>query len=212
MRAIAERCFQLEGSRGANGYVVSGDGRTAVIDPGLASGHDALLAELGRWRDRTGPVTDILLTHYDVDHSGVVARLQRSLGVPVWIGAPDAAILRGEVRPATRLRRLLFRLVPIAYPAAVRELAGPTEVFDGLAAVPTPGHTPGHLAFHWGPVLFSGDAVMVSRSGRLRQFIAPLISDKPQARASQALLEARVASEHVEWVCAGHSPPRRLRP
>jgi glyoxylase-like metal-dependent hydrolase (beta-lactamase superfamily II) len=110
MRLIAENCFQLEKSRGANGYVVRGEGRTAVIDPGMASGFDAVLAELRDAEARAGRITDILLTHYDVDHAQVVKRLQEALQVPVWISTADAAILRGEAAPPTRFRRFLSRM------------------------------------------------------------------------------------------------------
>ena len=211
MRPITDDCFQLERSRGANGYVVRGRGRTAVIDPGMSSGYEHVLAELRGSLERTGPVTDLLLTHYDVDHAAAAARLQRALDVPVWISAPDAAILRGEVAPATRLRRLILRLAPITYPSEVRELTGAGEVFDGLTTFPTPGHTPGHVAYQWGNVLFTGDAVTVSATGELRQFFGPIISDKPRARATQTLLTERIAALGIEWVCAGHSAPARVR-
>jgi glyoxylase-like metal-dependent hydrolase (beta-lactamase superfamily II) len=218
VRRIADRCFQLEHSRGANGYVVVGEGRAALIDPGSASGFAKLMTELHDSESQTGPITDIVLTHYDPDHSGTAARLQRELDVPVWIGAADAAILSGEQEAPSGVRRFMSALSRVKNPGEVREFPvhpgephRESEVFPGLAVIPTPGHTPGHVALQWGPVLFVGDAVSVSKTGALRQFsIGPFISDKSQAVASEAVLTERIAATGVEWVCAGHNPPARV--
>jgi hydroxyacylglutathione hydrolase len=209
MRLIAENCFRLERSKGANGYVVRGEGRSAVIDPGLASGFDAVLAELRDAEPRTGGITDILLTHYDPDHAQIVKRLQQALQVPVWVSTADAAILRGEAAPPTLFRRLLNRLSTSEYPDGVVEVTGTLEIFPGLLAFPTPGHTPGHLGFRWQDVLFTGDAVRVSKHGNLRQFFRLLISDKAMARTTERLLRERIKAEEIEWICAGHNPPTR---
>lgn len=209
MRLIAENCFQLEKSKGANGYVVRGEDRTAVIDPGLASGFDAVLAELRDAEQRTGRITDILLTHYDVDHAQVVKRLQEALKVPVWISTADAAILRGEDAPPTLFRRLLNRVASSEYPDGVVEVTGTLEIFPGLLAFPTPGHTPGHLGFRWQDVLFTGDAVLVTKHGNLKQFYRLPISDKAMARTTERLLRERIKAEEIEWLCAGHNPPTR---
>ncbi|MBE0011293.1 MBL fold metallo-hydrolase [Arthrobacter sp. AET 35A] len=209
MRLIAENCYQLERSRGSNGYVVSGNGSTAVIDPGMRGGYNGLLEELRDAEPVIGPVTHILLTHYDADHSRVVKQLQQTLGVPVWLGAADAAILRGEVPPPTRFRRFLARVLPTEYPAQVREVTGEQGIFEGLTTFPTPGHTPGHLAFQFGEVLFSGDAVRVSKAGELRQFYRLPISDKAQALRTEESLRARIAGGGVRWICAGHNAPAR---
>jgi hydroxyacylglutathione hydrolase len=210
MRLIAENVFQLEKSKGANGYVVRGDRRTAVIDPGISSGYDAVLAELSDARNRTGQITDIVLTHYDFDHSQVARRLQQVLDVPVWISSTDAALLRGEERPPTAFRRSMSRLVRLEAPESVTEMSGTVEVFPGLVAFPAPGHTPGHVALRWGTVLFTGDAVTVTKQGELRQFFGITISDKPMALATERLLRERIRADKIEWICAGHNSPTRI--
>ncbi|MBG6237689.1 glyoxylase-like metal-dependent hydrolase (beta-lactamase superfamily II) [Mycetocola sp. CAN_C7] len=210
MRKIAENVFQLEKSTGANGYVVSGDGRTAVIDPGMASGYDRLIVEIRDAERRTGSITDILLTHYDFDHAQVVAQLQRALDVPVWISTADAAILRGDVAPPTLVRRFVNRVARSEYPVGVVEITGTLDIFPGLLAFPAPGHTPGHVAFRWHDVLFTGDAVTVTKQGNMKQFVMrPFISDKPTARTTERLLRERIKADEIEWLCAGHNPPTR---
>lgn len=209
MRTITGNCYQLQRSRGANGYLIRTAGHTAVVDPGFAGGYDAVLGELADAAPVVGPVTDILLTHYDADHSQVVHRLQRKLGAAVWLGTADAAILRREVPPPTRIRRTLFRLAPADFPDGVTELDGERELFDGVTAFPTPGHTPGHMAYQFGDVLFSGDAVRVDRDGGIKRFYGPLNSDNPLAARTTADLRQRLDRGAVAWVCAGHNRPAR---
>jgi glyoxylase-like metal-dependent hydrolase (beta-lactamase superfamily II) len=210
---IADRCFALEHSRGAHGYVVVGEGRTAIIDPGMGSGFTRLMHEIHDSEATTGPITDIVLTHYDIDHAGLAARLSDYLDVPVWLSATDAAILRREVPAPTGLRRFMMQIARVKYPAVVHEFDGAalTEIFPGLTAVPAPGHTPGHVALQWGSVLFSGDAVLVSKEGAFRQFPGFIIGDRAAALATTAALEERVREHDIRWVCGGHSAPARVR-
>ncbi|MBG6216805.1 glyoxylase-like metal-dependent hydrolase (beta-lactamase superfamily II) [Arthrobacter sp. CAN_A6] len=210
MRLIANNCYQLEHSKGANGYVVSGRAGAAVIDPGISSGYDAVLKELRDSEARVGRVTDIALTHYDFDHAQAVARLQQELGARVWLGGADAAILRGDQAPPTAVRRLMQRFTSIPYPDQLEELDGTGTIFEGLDYFPTPGHTPGHFAFQWNTVLFTGDSVTVRKDGTLRQFVLrPVISDRAVAGRTEQLLRERISSQGIEWVCAGHNRPTR---
>lgn len=212
MRLIADDCYQLDQQKGSHGFVVAGAGRAAVIDPGLSSGFDGVIAELRADEATTGPITDIVLTHYDLDHAQAARRLQEALGATVWIGAADADILRGRTRPRTVFRRVLQRLVPVALPDGAEELAGSGEVFPGLAYFPTPGHTPGHYAYQWRGVLFTGDAARVSAEGGLSDFLALFIDDKPTAAGTVRLLAERIRSGSVEWVCSGHDAVAGVAP
>lgn len=209
MRTIAGNCYQLQRSKGANGYLVRTPGHTAVVDPGMAGGYDALLGELRDAAPVVGQVTDILLTHYDADHAQIARRLQRELDAAVWLGAADAAILRRDVSPPTRVRRALFRLAPVEVPETVTELDGERELFEGLSTFPIPGHTPGQMAFQLDDVLFTGDAVRVERGGTIKRFYGALNSDNPLAARTTADLQRRITAG-VGWVCPGHNPPARV--
>ncbi|MDQ0735264.1 MBL fold metallo-hydrolase [Arthrobacter agilis] len=210
MRLIAQDCYQLDRQKGSHGFVVVGAARTAVVDPGMSSGSDGVIAELRAGEATTGPVTDIVLTHYDVDHAQAAQRLQEALGATVWIGAADADILRGRRTPHTLFRKVLQRLVRVALPAGARELTGAGEIFPALAYFPTPGHTPGHVAYQWRGVLFTGDAARVSAGGGVGDFAAIFIDDKPTAAATVGLLAERIDSGSVEWICSGHDPVARV--
>ena len=205
MRELTENVYALDKTAGANGYLVAGSGRSVLIDVGLASGAKAVLAELAGVHGRIPRVTDVVLTHYDPDHSGAAAALQDALGATVWIGREDAAILRGEVEPPTRARRLLKKITPMHPPAMLREIDVETSIVPGLSALPAPGHTPGHLILTWHGVVFCGDAVRV-QDGRLVQFPSFLISDKDAALATTEL----ITSLRPRLICPGHGKPDRL--
>lgn len=209
MRLIAQDCYQLERQKGSHGFVVAGAGRAAVIDPGMASGYDGVLGELRANEATTGPITDIILTHYDADHAQVAQRLQGALRATVWLGAADADVLRGRVAPKTLFRRAMQRVFRVPFPVGVHELDGSGEIFPGLEYFPTPGHTPGHYAYQWRGVLFTGDAAKVSSEGDVSDFYAIFINDKPVAARTVRLLGERIRSRSVEWVCSGHSPIAR---
>ncbi|WP_323960633.1 MBL fold metallo-hydrolase [Arthrobacter sp. JZ12] len=210
MRTITTNCYQLQRSRGANGYLIRAGEHTAVVDPGMDGAFDSLLGELRDAGPIIGPVTDILLTHYDADHAQVALRLQRELGATVWLGAADAAILRRDVPPPTRFRRVLFRLMPTRLPDSVSELDGERDLFEGVKTFPIPGHTPGQIAFQFGDVMFTGDAVRVHRDGRIERFYAALNSDNPLAARTTAALQELIDGGTVGWVCPGHNPPARV--
>ena len=210
MRLIAQDCHQLEHQRGSHGFVVAGAGHAAVVDPGMSSGFDGVIAELRANEDTTGPITDIVLTHYDVDHAQAARRLQEALGATVWLGAADADTLRGVLEPRTLFRRMLLRVARVQLPTGTRELSGSGEIFPGLAYFPTPGHTPGHYAYQWRGVLFTGDAVRVGADGRVSHFPRILIDDGPTAASTVRLLDERIRTHSVEWICSGHSPVARV--
>lgn len=205
MQQLTDGVYRLEKTTRANGYLVDLGDRSVVIDTGTAAGTHALIAEL-RDAKQLGRISDIVLTHYDPDHAGAAAALQRETGAPVWIGRADADILRGAT-PPTRTRRMMARMGRASVPDDLRELPGDaeTDVAPGLRAVPAPGHTPGHLMLTYRGVAFVGDAVLI-RNGRLHQLPGLLISDREDARATAGL----IASLRPRLVCPGHGAPDRM--
>jgi glyoxylase-like metal-dependent hydrolase (beta-lactamase superfamily II) len=129
----------LDGTR----TFIVGRQRPAVIDPGpLDPEHwDAILAELGDVR----PVA-ILLTHSHGDHSLLGDRLARHVGAPLMM-APGAL---NELVPPGAVARWLTEGDVIETDAGV------------LHVIPTPGHAPEHVSFHWRETgaLFVGDTFM----------------------------------------------------
>ena len=119
-------------------------GTVAVVDPGEAAPVEGALAERG-WQPAL-----ILLTHHHGDHVGGVAALKAAHGAEVI----------GAVADAHRLPAL-DRTVAPGDSISVGECRA--EVID------TPGHTRGHIAFHFpeAHVLACGDTLFSLGCGRL---------------------------------------------
>ncbi len=186
-----------------NAYLI-GD---VLVDAGLPGQGPAVLAMLG---DR--PVRAHALTHSHPDHSGGSRSVVERFGVPVWVGADDAADVEagrlkmaggGLVVPAAKLARL--PRLPVA-----RRLREGDDV-AGFTVVPTPGHTLGHLAL-WREedrVLIAGDTFFGLRLRDLRPAVRVpprLVTPYPghQRRSMQ-----RAAALAPALTLFGHGPPGR---
>lgn len=167
--------FTSEKSFGAWSYLIRRPSGNVLVDvPRAAS---PLLSRI----EELGGVSLLLLTHRDdvADH----AAFRRRFGCDRVIHASDADAL-GE--PAERL------------------LTGtePVPIDDDLLAIPTPGHTAGHVAYlHRGTYLFTGDHLAWSpRKQRLTGFRdACWYSWEEQLRSFGRLLR-----HDFTWVLPGH--------
>ena len=130
--------------------------RIALVDVGSFGQRALLLEQLAQRGLRPGDVTDLLLTHSHHDHA------------INWTMFPDANIVIGQTELNWSLQHWGVTPVPELY---VRELRQwPTlcaandgdEVFPGITAHMTPGHTPGCLVFVLDcgaqDIVFTGDA------------------------------------------------------
>lgn len=209
MREVIDTIHRLDAARAGNAYLVDAGDRSVLVDTGLASGAEKVVAELAA--ARIPPVTDIVLTHYDPDHIGAAAAVQRATGATVWLGGADGRILRGDALPPTRTRRAMLRVRWLGRPELPRLTELPddaeTEIVPGLVAVPGAGHTPGHHIVRWRGAAFIGDAARVS-GGRLVHFPGFLISDRAQADATIHAIE----SWRPRLILPGHGAPDRLTP
>ncbi|GAA0299037.1 hydroxyacylglutathione hydrolase [Rhodovulum strictum] len=119
-------------------------GATAVIDAPEAAPIEAALAERG-WR-----LSDILITHHHHDHVGGVEALRTAHGARVTGAAADA-------------HRLPKLDTPVAEGDRVRIGDETGEVLE------VPGHTVGHVAYHFAGsgAVFTADSLMALGCGRL---------------------------------------------
>ena len=176
---------------------------------------DVVLDSGVRWsRRRLGrqlagrQVTAHALTHAHFDHAGSSAWLCRTLGVPLWCGAGDAAAIatgRVDSHGSAWCNRLQRTLAPVsAHPVsrALRE----GDIVEGFEILEVPGHSPGALAL-WRQrdrVLVCGDVLanFGLHPSRPRLVLAPaaLSSDYEQNRRSAA----RLAGLRPRLACFGH--------
>lgn len=156
---------------GTNTYLLDRPDGYIVIDPGP---HDdaqieALISATG------GRVASILITHFHHDHVGNAAALKAATGATTYSYGP----------------------------APVVDFVPDVEVRDGqnilgLEVVHTPGHSPDHLCFALGDLLFTGDHVM----GWASTIVSPPHGSMADFISSLMLLQARNETVYLP----GHGP------
>ncbi|MGH2861444.1 MAG: MBL fold metallo-hydrolase [Solirubrobacteraceae bacterium] len=124
-----------------NAYLVREDDGFTLVDTTMNAA-DALIAaaqQLG------APIRRIALTHGHGDHVGSLDALRGKLGaeVPVLMPEIDARILAGEPVEFSDKKRGSWPKVKTKPDV----LLGPGDRVGSLEVVPSPGHTPGHVAF-----------------------------------------------------------------
>jgi glyoxylase-like metal-dependent hydrolase (beta-lactamase superfamily II) len=166
------------GPLGSNVYLVRSGDSWVLIDTGWPGGGPAI-ASAAAAVFGTAPVA-ILLSHVHPDHSGSVRELVRTWSVPVYATPEELPFTAGRLSPryGNPLDRWLLGPVLAALPERTRArmyqrtcLDDVVQAFDPDGEVPflpewtcvrTPGHTPGHVAFHRprDGLLVTGDAVL----------------------------------------------------
>jgi glyoxylase-like metal-dependent hydrolase (beta-lactamase superfamily II) len=186
-----------------NAYMI-GD---VLVDAGLASSAKSVLAAVaGR------PVGAHALTHAHPDHAGGSRTVAQQLGIPVWVGARDAAATEAgtseaaDVKLKPVLARARFDGVPVD-----RRLGEGDEIGHGFVVLDVPGHSPGHVAY-WREsdrTLIAGDVyfnlhLLTLRYG-LRPPPGPFTVDREENRRSMR----RLAELEPDIVGFGHGAPLR---
>jgi N-acyl homoserine lactone hydrolase len=172
-------------------------GRLVELGPGNRP--EAQLGLLGLSPD---DVTELVITHGDIDHVGglhdfpgatiVTSRVEREAGPPRYFG---------DARPVDWPTDARYRLVE-----------GDDVLAPGLSLVATPGHSPGHLSLlvhlrESGAIILAADAV--SRQHELESGVNGGASDPDQARVSAMRLQ-RLAQAERALLVYGHDPQQRL--
>jgi len=201
--------------------IVTDDGIT-LIDAGLSGQYADLRRELDGIGRPLSDIRGIVLTHGDTDHTGFAERLRSELGIPVYVGAGDAARAQGE-KPPSPTSKDRRRLGPVLgfFAFALRKgglrmpaIAEVVPMKDGdvlpLPGSPIiigmPGHSPGSVAIHVPSVgaVFVGDELTTRNvlTGVEGPQPAPFTDD--QAESSRSL--QKLAALDVQWIIPGHGP------
>jgi glyoxylase-like metal-dependent hydrolase (beta-lactamase superfamily II) len=225
-RDVAPGIHRLEDAH-TNFYVVEDDGALTIVDACVPTSWPLLehaVRELGR------SLTDIralILTHAHFDHIGIAERMRSQLDVPVYVHENDVPLTKhprqyGRERSpawymATQLQALPIVLGfvrarafwPSKIGAVTRFEAGALDVPGRPHIVFTPGHTLGHVAFHFPDrdTLIAGDAVVtfdpyVAKPG------PQIVSRAATADVERAFgsLDA-IAATGARTVLTGHGEP-----
>jgi NADPH:quinone reductase-like Zn-dependent oxidoreductase/glyoxylase-like metal-dependent hydrolase (beta-lactamase superfamily II) len=229
---IADGVHWLRSGRGrwaSNVFLVGSRNRWVLVDAGWPGAERAIVtAAESLFGAGTRPAA-IVLTHVHPDHSGGAPQLARRWNVPVWVHPDEMAQAPGKLLEeyANPLDRWVMRPLMGLLPAGTvpeTDLSGIVRPFDPLAPVPgltgwrwvpTPGHTPGHVALFRenDGVLLTGDAVLTVDLNSVRGLAArsprpggpPWIAtwDRTAAQASIAVL----AELGPQVLAGGHGTP-----
>ena len=141
-RDVTDNLIQLTRLRFVNAFLVPEDDGFTLVDTTVGGGADPLIEAA---TVAGGEIKRIVLTHGHSDHAGSLDALKDRLGdrVEVFLGELDARIHAGE--------KVVDGKLPGSWPKKiattpdVRLVGG--ERIGSLEVVPSPGHTPGHMAF-----------------------------------------------------------------
>lgn len=143
----------------SNTWIVSEGGRALVVDPGDEPGRAASYVE-----EHGLKVESILLTHAHLDHVGGVAELEEAWDVDTYLHPADRYLVDSLDEACAR-----YGLAPMRRPQRLRELKG-GDIFRAgtleLAAIETPGHSPGHVVFAGPGFVIVGDLIFAGSVGR----------------------------------------------
>jgi glyoxylase-like metal-dependent hydrolase (beta-lactamase superfamily II) len=168
--------------RGVNVYFVRSGGSLVLVDAGYP-GSGTVIAEAARGLCGAAVrPASIVLTHGHPDHAGAAVGLAEEWDAPVLVSPREMPFVDGTSLYPEPLVAWLRRALPArAMRALVRRsrLGDPVRPFDVEAGVPglpewrvvpTPGHTPGHVALFrpTDRTLLCGDAILtIAWSSRL---------------------------------------------
>ena len=156
----------------------------------------------------------VMCTHLHVDHVGWNTRLEGGRWVPTF---PKARYVFGktefdywtEQNAKTPVPPFADSVLPIVEAKQAEIVRNEHQIGDHARILPTPGHTPGHVAFTFGrgkdDAVFSGDLMHSPLQARYPELSAKFDVDQAQAAATRrSFLERYCGTDTL--CCTAHFP------
>jgi glyoxylase-like metal-dependent hydrolase (beta-lactamase superfamily II) len=161
-----------------------------------------------------GDIDYVMCTHLHVDHVGWNTRLENGRWVPTF---PNARYVFdknefdywAELHAKTSVAPFGDSVLPVVEAKQADIVRHDYEIGDHMRILPTPGHTPGHVAFAFGrgkdTAVVSGDLMHSPLQARYPELSAKFDVDQIQAAATRRnFLERYCDSDTV--CCTAHFP------
>lgn len=194
---------------GSTAYLLD-DGDLTLVDAGLPVNGTRVGTEINDAGYTPDEIDRVLITHYDLDHLGGLARLVPELDAPVYMGRRDLDLLDGGYDPPIFHHKGLFhRAVRAVYSPPASLSYHPVVDGDrigGFQAFHTPGHNPGHTVYVHKKLdaAFLGDLVW-NESG---EFTIPIRFDSyDMDKIRESVRRFAAASPPFEIGCVAHGGP-----
>ena len=175
MRELAPGAYVLGGRKGGRvrAFLLEDAGELTLVDTLFENDGAAVLAAIHALGRSPRDLMRIVLTHAHRSHLGGLAALKRATGATVLAHEWETDVVAGErpaqsvgLKPTAPLRTYPFQVGiflnrPRHVPCPVDEAVAGGGAVGPLEVVSAPGHSPGHLGFHWAErgLLLSGDAI-----------------------------------------------------
>jgi glyoxylase-like metal-dependent hydrolase (beta-lactamase superfamily II) len=212
-------CFQS--------YVVKTPHHTILVDSCI--GNDKPRPTRPKWNMKTddtyaralaaagfsvGDIDYVMCTHLHVDHVGWNTRLENGRWVPTF---PNARYVFGKTEfdywtaqnATAAVPAFVDSVLPIVEAKRQEIVGNDHRIGDHVGILPTPGHTPGHVAFTFGrakdEAVFAGDLMHSPLQTRYPELSAKFDVDQAQAAATRrGFLERYCDTDTL--CCTAHFP------
>ena len=184
MREVFPNFFQLRiplpipALKHLNAYLIRNEEQYVLIDTGMGTdeAYGALSHQLAEIGAKPGNLTEILVTHFHIDHVGLVPRLRSLSGAQLLVSAKTTEAVQLVIRtyesywnnltktykeagvPTDVVEQMITTTPGYIYQSVYAELSRPSRTLkDGekikigdykFDAIWTPGHSPGHICLY----------------------------------------------------------------
>jgi glyoxylase-like metal-dependent hydrolase (beta-lactamase superfamily II) len=217
VRSLAEGVHCLGGKPGGRvrAFLLEARGELTLVDTLFGNDAADVLAAIRRLGKSPRDLKRIVLTHAHRSHLGGLAALKRETGATVLAHEWEADIVAGQrraqpvgLKPTRPFRTYPFQVGiflgrPKHRPCPIDESLSEGDTAGPLQVLHIPGHSPGHLGFHWAErgLVIAGDAITT-----WPRFEAgwPAFTINPEQHRESV---RRLASLEARIVGVGHGDP-----